>query len=350
MMYTRQQLIFNPGLIGNIPVPRVLDTVVKSIVYLYSILDDAENARPSGGTAFLVGVPFERRFDDSQYYHHVYMVTNAHVIEGGVQAMRLNRRDGSSECFDISNATWTFHPDGDDVAVTEFATDYDVFDHVFSSSGMLITREFIKQHEIGIGDDIFVIGRFRYHEGRKRNYPSARFGYIAQMPDESILVKRSPIYTAKQEAFLVEMRSIGGYSGSPVFLYIPPMTFRMTKEQRPPSYDYHIRILGVDFGHLPTKDPIRNEDGNQVNGWYTQSNSAMTGVVPAWKIQEIFDMPTLVERRKKTEERFAKQREDSGELPIVLDAASDNDEELPSLTKEEFERVLRKATRPIEDD
>jgi hypothetical protein len=52
----------------------------------------------------------------------------------------------------------------------------------------------------------------KFHEGRQKNSPTARFGNIAQMPNEPVIIKRF-----EQECFLVEARSIGGYSGSPVF-------------------------------------------------------------------------------------------------------------------------------------
>ena len=65
---------------------------------------------------------------------------------------------------------------------------------------------------IGIGDEAIAIGRFINHDGNQRNQPSVRFGAIAQMPKDKIRTD-----TGEQDAFLVEIKSISGYSGSPVF-------------------------------------------------------------------------------------------------------------------------------------
>ena len=40
---------------------------------------------------------------------------------------------------------------------------------------------------MGVGDEVFMLGRFISHSGIQKNQPLARFGNIALMPDERIL-------------------------------------------------------------------------------------------------------------------------------------------------------------------
>jgi hypothetical protein len=325
--------------------PRISDMLVKAVVYLYPSMADAENAVVDGATGFFVGVPFEQKINDV-LYQHIYLVTNEHVASKGIKAARLNLKDGTSQCGLISDDAWLFHPDGDDLAVASVHINLEVFDQLYVPSSMFLTKEFIAEHDIGLGDEIFMVGRFKYHEGRKRNNPSARFGNIAQMPDEGLSVKRTANYTALQEAFLVEMRSIGGYSGSPVFIYLPPLTHRMTKEARPLSSAFYTKLLGVDFGHLPTQEPIKDDKGNKVNGWHVEGNSAMSGVIPTWKLQELLNLPELEKKRKEKEDLVARNRKPD----VVLDVMATPDaNDTPLLTREEFEDILRKTTHPIDE-
>ena len=67
------------------------------------------------------------------------------------------------------------------------------------------TPDFIAKEGIGPGEDVFVVGLFRRHTGRAQNIPIIRVGNLVAMPEE-------PVQTATglQEAYLVELHSIGG--------------------------------------------------------------------------------------------------------------------------------------------
>lgn len=267
--------------------PRIDDRYAKSIVYLYPTLEDAQEGKTTGATGFLVSIPFEHKVNGQMRHNLGFIVTNDHVVSKGIEAVRLNRHDRTSDALAIKKDSWNSHPDGDDLAIAIALVDANIYDHSYIPSDLFITQDFIDQHDVGMGDEVFVIGRFRYHEGRKQNLPSAQFGYISQMPNEPVQVQREIDYTSMQDAFLVEMRSIGGYSGSPAFLYLPPFTHRMTKDRKSLNGNSYLRLLGVNFGHLPTNDLIVDKSGLRVNDWYTKSNSAMTGVIPAWKLNDI---------------------------------------------------------------
>jgi hypothetical protein len=66
---------------------------------------------------------------------------------------------------------------------------------------------------IGIGDAVFITGLFSHHPGKARNLRVIRVGNIAAMPDEPVKTQRG-----EMEAYLIEARSLGGLSGSPVFV------------------------------------------------------------------------------------------------------------------------------------
>jgi hypothetical protein len=106
------------------------------------------------------------------------------------------------------------------------------------------------------------------------------------MPGEPILHPRG----IKQESFLVETRSLGGYSGSPVFTFQhhPPrgsLLISGNPELKMPDF-----LIGVDWGHLPITEPVRDKDGvPRTEGWRVESNSGQMAVVPAWKLREMLE-------------------------------------------------------------
>ena len=74
----------------------------------------------------------------------------------------------------------------------------------------------IHSEGIGIGDEVFMVGLFHRHTGRDRNEPIIRVGNIASLPSAPVPLDEGE----KAEAILIEPRSIGGLSGSPVFVHM----------------------------------------------------------------------------------------------------------------------------------
>ena len=117
------------------------------------------------------------------------------------------------------------------------------YDDVFplNLSGMTLTDEKANSLGFALGDDVAITGAFVGRVGEKRNIPIVRVANIAAMPQE-------PIFPASQKrgAYLIETRSLGGTSGSPIFLKIG--TNRETSFKEPP-------ISSVATGNL--KKPIQ---------------------------------------------------------------------------------------------
>lgn len=137
------------------------------------------------------------------------------------------------------------------------------------------TGERMEELNIGVGDEIFMIGRFAMNNKIVYNQPLARFGNISMMPGEPIRDKRGLLV----EAYLGEMRSLSGFSGSPVFVYLGPGTYRGNKKMMP-FYSETIGLIGIDTGHLEIKKTI--QDSNIV----TLQNTGVSMISPISKIEE----------------------------------------------------------------
>jgi hypothetical protein len=283
-------------------VPRINDELLDAVVFLYPSEADAEDGKRIGGSGFLYGVRIEGTKKVA-----LFVVTNKHVINSGAMVVRINTLDGGKDTVPLDGSEWFSHPDGDDLAVCPVGVNTSHHRVSYIDSGSNLKRQFVRDFNIGIGDDTFMIGRFIGFEGKQQNLPSARFGNIAQMPIEPIIVDGFP-----QEAFLIEARSIPGYSGSPVFITIephgkPPVLLsgnappdfleRVIKQsgymkERAGAMRFGPFLLGVDFCHLYDRQKIwSDKTGEPVDhNWHVRSNSGMMGVIPAWKLSEMFDI------------------------------------------------------------
>jgi hypothetical protein len=126
--------------------------------------------------------------------------------------------------------------------------------------------------------------------------PTVRQGNIARMPEK---IDHPRGY--EQESFLIEARSLSGYSGSPVFLYVPPFDWR-GQPGGPLSDVQHLALLGIDWGHQPDLAPVlapdRETPWSDAKLWVRQ-NSGLMNVVPAWRIDSfLMGDEELKERRQ----------------------------------------------------
>jgi len=267
------------------------------------------------------------------------VVSNRHVVQKARKpVVRINRKDGSLEYVSTTIDQWRLHPDGDDVAIFPLDIDWQELNFFSIPSQKMVTNEIIVKHDIGIGDDTFMIGRFINHEGKQQNTPSIRFGNIAMMPKERIVSEDG----LAQESFLVEIRSLPGYSGSAVFIYsvTPMMDFsnRDLKEEEEELRDKERKrtgadefiidpgsaarftpkgpfLLGIDWCHLHTVENVREKNGAIVSeGLIVRTNSGMAGVVPAWKIADLLNDPEMVEMRKQTDRNITQNKQSSRQV------------------------------------
>jgi hypothetical protein len=310
--------------------PRIRDAYLDCAIYLYASETDAEAGARTGGSGFLIGIPTT---DLLRNVWIIYAVTNKHVVVNGNSVVRLRTKHGKHFIMPIDERAWIFHSNGDDLAICLFHFDWQNIRFNFVPRNIFLDKGTINRYNIGPGDETFVVGRFINHEGRQQNLPTVRFGCIAQMPDEPVL---------QQESFLVEARSIGGFSGSPVFVYIPIFSDRENVEDwYPPitkpasakfgrlneslaalsskdwgNFQSHGPwLLGIDWGHINDWEPVRDAAGEPVDRsgrpWKTQvrMNTGIMTVVPAWKLIELLDEGPVAEQRKEGIEQIRRYQE-----------------------------------------
>lgn len=256
--------------------PRIHDRLLDGVVFLFRSAAEAHARARLGGTGFVIGRLLENSEELLGRRKYVpYLVSNRHVVfEGSACVASVNRKDGGPpDVLDIEQEAWVAHPGGDDVAVTCVNGMLDAAIHRVThiKQGSIFGPEDIENYEVGVGDEVFMIGRFVNLQGRKANQPAARFGNI------SAGLSPIPVEGRLQEAFAVEMRSRTGFSGSPVLVYRTLASSLMDHAEHATDF---WGLLGVNFGY------VKDEEGE--NTW-------LNGVVPAWKIMEVLATPQLRE-------------------------------------------------------
>jgi hypothetical protein len=280
--------------------PRIRDEFLDCVVYLFPDRPSAEAGERIGGSGFLVGV-VSKGLPTNFWF--LYAVTNKHVVKGGATTVRLTTRDGKTDVIETDERSWVEHPDGDDLSVCLISFDPKIFKFHHVPRERFLTRDIVKNLNIGPGDEIFVVGRFVGHEGKQQNRPTMRSGVIGQMPHEPVIQDDG----FAQDSFLIEARSIGGYSGSPVFLYIMPSTLdRFVRRPQQVAGMHGEWLLGVEWGMLLDWESVCNERGTPVNATNPRAmqvpiNTGMMGAVPVWKLAHMLDSGPLADYRAEVE-------------------------------------------------
>jgi len=180
---------------------------------------------------------------------------------------------------------------------------------------MIATREIVAEYGIGPGDETVTVGRFINADGVQRNTPTVRFGNIAQMPGEPILQDRRIIGSTqnfKQVSYLIEAKSISGFSGSSVFVHMSP--FSQRPEGKPHSWNTF--LLGVSWGYIMDWEYLRDDRGRPLEAkTKVRVNTGMMGVVPAWILQDLLMKPDLVRQRTASEDRYIFLQQRAGTKP-----------------------------------
>jgi len=256
-------------------------------------------------TTFAISVPSEVAPPERRYN---YLVTAKHVVEkseGNKPCIRVNtKRDNTSEIVPIESTPWWYHPASEprdlyyvDVAVIPWMPP-EKFELVTIPVEMFLTDEIIQKKGIGLGNEVFITGLFNKVAGQIRNIPIVRTGNIAMIPNE-------PVYTkcGDMEAYLIESRSIGGLSGSPVFVIQDGYDKELLEKWQ---FGRPLYLLGLVHGHWPTS-PYNTEDSSLKDDESTEPiNMGIAIVVPAKKILEVINQPELVEMRKEGDKAYKK--------------------------------------------
>jgi hypothetical protein len=281
---------------------RIPDEARKCVAFVYCQRNKTKEPR---GTAFLVGHNLAEGRDGD---YAVYFVTARHVVENirrdardSLCHLRMNTKQGGIENIAIPVSDWVFHEDSRiDVAVAPIEVDFSNFDHLLVGSSCFLWPEGITSLGIGPGDELFFPGLFVRHPGEKSNIPIVRSGTIAALSNEPIKTK-----LGMTPACLVEARSIGGLSGSPVFICKgSDYNKYWTSEIAVPNTNRTIFLLGLIQGHYGCEDVLDSAEPDDIllqsDNQIKSVNMGIGVVVPAQHITETLNQPQFIEQRRLT--------------------------------------------------
>lgn len=203
------------------------------------------------GSVFFVGL--EKVKDEPAKVADIVWITARHVIDGIRRlgcvevSVRLNSKDGSARWYNTPIAEWFSLDDPScDIALYSAALPSDA-DHTAFTVDMILTPEVQARHSFGVTDDVIVVGLFQHRAGNRRNAPIVRHGTLASLDEEEAVATK----LGDMPAYLIECRSIGGLSGSPVFV---ATGLERAFTGASPHGSLSIYLLGLIHGHYDVKD------------------------------------------------------------------------------------------------
>lgn len=269
-----------------------------------------------GGTGFFVA-KFEPDYPNLQW---AYLVTAKHCVVRAFEKysnlyFRVNTKNGNLKFVDVphySSSRWLLSEKAD-VAVLQIEDDQSA-ELLVLPPNMFVTDLLVRDKQIGLGDEVFVIGLFREVYGKKRNFPIIRSGMIASMLSEPLQDQHTG---DDYSAFLVEVRSISGLSGSPVFMALK----KRGAEMYPVPRGFHpmthqMLLLGLIRGHWDVEESDTVTDFGTSEG--ERLNTGIAIVTPIQEVEKILMGDELRKSRRADIRKHHKSRssaEDPGVSP-----------------------------------
>ena len=240
------------------------------------------------GSVFFVGL--EEVAGDPTKVRDIVWVTARHVVDGVRKlgctevCVRINTKSGGARWHHTPlNAWFSIDDVTSDVAVYAAGLPSDA-DHTAFTADLILTPETQAGFSFGISDEVVVVGLFQHRAGNRKNVPIVRMGNVASLDeDEHVTTK-----FGEMPAYLIECRSIGGLSGSPVFVSVG--LERSLTGKAPGKHG--IYMIGLIHGHYDVKDTNIDEldafdaaDGLRPN----QVNTGIAIVTPARRLLETIE-------------------------------------------------------------
>jgi hypothetical protein len=364
--------------------PRLGSVVEKTVFFLYAL--DPKTGKRVGprGTGVLIGLPPDSGELGSSATHY-YAVTCQHLAPGGACILRLNTVDGKSRFIKTEADDWKWIPKGDDIAALDVTEYLDRSKDAFSfiPQDLFLTKEFIAQVELGIGEDGFMLGLFAEIPGQRRNLIAARFGNVSLLADDDTPVKQG--HEIRRPSHIFDIRSRPGFSGSPVFVYRTPTgDLRSAAHYRPPdrvrvmtevvqdnpddearwnafvteqSKNQFIRILGIHTAQyrdtvkaIKTGKTAAEGENLILHGDKLSMPNSMTVIAPAWEILKLLNHPDFKEQRQQREMRMVRKQKPNEPEPestsdIAHPDADASDTEANPRHLEDFKHLVDVAAR-----
>ncbi len=285
---------------------RIPDSIKNAVCFL--AVKDRGHLR-FGGTGFFVIHP---DIVGSVEWATLYLVTARHCVEqalgkfGNLYA-RLNLKGGETRTVEL-RGPW-IKSDQADLAIMPFEENLDLFES-FIPSPSFLNDEIIQQHNFGAGDEIFITGLFTKRFGIGKNIPILRTGIVAAMPEEPIQGPRDP---KPYNAYLLEVRSLGGLSGSPVFTIVHRGFLANRPARQFSSMVHHVSLVGIIRGHWDTVSGQDSELYNPVDG--SVLNAGIALATPAQELLSLINSAEATAMRMKDIEEESKKSEGSPARP-----------------------------------
>ncbi|HMH58753.1 MAG TPA: hypothetical protein VK537_06200 [Galbitalea sp.] len=288
---------------------------------------------------------------------YLYLVTARHTLEGARRAghskiwVRVNTSESASpdrapaEWYEVSLDEFLGHPDDDDdpilgidwlerredrlridLAAMWFPGDPEVW---MWPGWLVVNPQVVEDENVRAGADLVITGLYRNHHGDKRNIPIVRTGTLSAMPEEPVDTKLGPSMVC-----LVEARSIGGLSGSPVYLMSEEWVW--PRGESPANGltrrgGFQVWLLGVIHGHFDSRE---SETWDLGLGWGKERmNEGIAMVTPAYQLEALFLREEFTKKRKPLE-NIGPEGATLDTLPIE-----------PALTKGGVDSALAAATK-----
>ena len=273
-------------------VRRVPEAAFDTILSLHKTADDARLGTGMVGTGFLLGVPA----DLYKNWWHIYAVTAYHVLGHGNNWVR--RMTGKApETHAMTTHDWFWDDESSDIAIAHLGMLQEVrqYPELWVPSDWLLKESEVglvaqygegegnyDVHGPGPGDTAYIVGHFALSRSVGESIVVVRTGIISSFPADL----RVEWLGRDHQVILVEMRSIGGFSGAPVFAS-DLANFEHGGRSRV-SHGLGLgKILGVDIGHRDREQTVRDTVTDHVLSF--KENTGLAMVAPAWKLAELLE-------------------------------------------------------------
>jgi hypothetical protein len=271
--------------------------------------------------------------------------------EDAFVVIRVNKASGGADFVYSLNDQWEHHPDeAVDVSVAPvIALETEIprkdIDVIPIQEKQCVNDDVIERIDLWAGTPTDTIGLFTSHFGKTHNTPIVRSGVIALMRDSKNLVGTRRGY---MDAYLVESRSLGGLSGSPVIVQIEPFWTAGGKIKKANHGDDAAYLLGMVHGHFMLEDEndivredFPEEDQSSEKSTHDELNSGISVVIPIDKVIEAINQDSLMKKRVQIVEirrkRSGVKEDSSSERTSGVDVPDH---------KERFNRLLNVAVKP----
>jgi len=218
--------------------PELVDTVA------FVCIRDHSGINIPSATAFFVEVPDES--DPKRKW--TYLITAQHCLDeiaGRDVVIRINTVPSIAaatgyEDIRTRKDDWSRHSNADVAAILAptdpqrhaiqqiplelfVSKDYKLEVSSFDGRGNPVLEPLLRGNyptgiKVELGHEVFFVGLYVQSAGKNRNLPVVRFGNLSRMPgDELVSIQGVQSGTRQIRAYLAEVHSWGGHSGSPVF-------------------------------------------------------------------------------------------------------------------------------------